>query len=50
MDEDLKIPSKPNAMLLFNPVLRFDGEPGLMSRINKDEKLGKAISPTLHLT
>jgi acetyl esterase/lipase len=47
--EDLKISSRPNAMLLFNPVLRFDGEPGLMARINKDEKLGKAISPTLHL-
>jgi acetyl esterase len=47
--EDQKISSKPNAMLLFNPVLRFDGEPGLMKRINNDEKLGKAISPTLHL-
>ena len=49
-NEDLKISSKPNAMLLFNPVLRFDGNDGLMARINKDEKLGKAISPTLHLT
>jgi acetyl esterase/lipase len=49
-DEDLKISSRPNAMLLFNPVLRFDGEPGLMKRIGDDDKLGKAISPTLHLT
>jgi acetyl esterase/lipase len=30
-------------------VLRFDGDAGLMARIGKDEKLGKAISPTLHL-
>ncbi len=48
--EDLKVSSKPNALLLFNPVLRFDGEPRLMGRINNDEKLGKALSPTLHLT
>jgi acetyl esterase/lipase len=46
----LKVSSKPNALLLFNPVLRFDGEAGLMKRINNDEKLGKAISPILHLT
>ncbi|OAI48439.1 hypothetical protein AYO44_06910 [Planctomycetaceae bacterium SCGC AG-212-F19] len=48
--DDLKISSRPNAMLLFNPVLRFDGDAGLMARIKNDEKLGKAISPTLHLT
>jgi acetyl esterase/lipase len=48
--EDLKISSRPNAMLLFNPVLRFDGVPALMQRIGNNEKLGKAISPTLHLT
>lgn len=48
--EDLKVSSRPNAMLLFNPVLRFDGDPRLMTRINQDEKLGKAISPTLQLT
>jgi len=48
--EDLKVSSQPNALLLFNPVLRFDGVPELMARINKDEKLGKALSPTLHLT
>jgi acetyl esterase/lipase len=47
--EDQKVSSKPNALLLFNPVLRFDGVPDLMVRINKDEKLGKALSPTLHL-
>jgi acetyl esterase/lipase len=48
-DEDPSISSKPNALLLFNPVLRFDGIPTLMERINNDEKLGKQISPTLHL-
>jgi acetyl esterase/lipase len=48
--EDLKVSSKPNVLLLFNPVLRFDGVPDLMARINKDEKLGKALSPILHLS
>jgi len=47
--EDVKVSSKPNALILFNPVLEFDGVPDLMSRINNDEKLGKALSPTLHL-
>jgi acetyl esterase len=47
--EDLKVASRPNAMVLFNPVLRFDGQASLMERIGKDEKLGKALSPTLHL-
>lgn len=49
-DEDLKVSSRPNAMVLFNPVVRFDGVPELMQRIGKDEKLGKALSPTLHLS
>ena len=47
--EDANVSSKPNAMVLFNPVLRFDGIPKLMQRIESDEALGKAISPTLHL-
>jgi len=47
--EDTKVSSKPNALVLFNPVLRFDGIPQLIERINNDEALGKAISPTLHL-
>lgn len=46
---DTKVSSNPNALVLFNPVLRFDGIPQLMERIGKDEGLGKAISPTLHL-
>jgi len=40
---------RPNALVLFNPVLRFDGVPRLMERIGGDEAVGKAISPTLHL-
>ena len=48
--EDTKVSSKPNALVLFNPVLRFSGIPELMERIGNDEALGKAISPTLHLT
>lgn len=48
--EDAKVSSKPNALVLFNPVLRFSGLPELMGRIDNDETLGKAISPTLHLT
>lgn len=47
--EDAKVSSIPNALVLFNPVLRFSGIPQLMSRIGNDEALGKAISPTLHL-
>jgi acetyl esterase/lipase len=47
--EEVSISSRPNALLLFNPVLRFDGVDSLMDRIGKDEKLGKALSPTLHL-
>jgi acetyl esterase/lipase len=48
--EDTAVSSKPNALVLFNPVLRFDGIPPLMKFIGDDEALGKAISPTLHLT
>jgi len=48
--EDAKISSRPNVLVLFNPVLRFVGIPELMGRISNNETLGKAISPTLHLT
>lgn len=48
--EDTSLSSKPDALVLFNPVLRFSGIPELMGRIGNDEALGKAISPTLHLT
>ncbi|HSU65726.1 MAG TPA: alpha/beta hydrolase [Tepidisphaeraceae bacterium] len=48
--EDTTVSSQPNAMVLFNPVLRFDGEPQLMRMIHDDKTVGQAISPTLHLT
>jgi acetyl esterase/lipase len=39
---------KANALLLFNPVLRFG--PQMLKKIDNDEAAGKAISPILHLT
>jgi acetyl esterase len=47
--EDTTISSKPNALVLFYAVLHFTDIPQLMKRIGKDEAVGKAISPTLHL-
>jgi acetyl esterase len=47
--EDSAVSSRPSALVLFNPVLRFSGVPKLMDRIDGDEDLGKKISPTLHL-
>ncbi|MCY2994373.1 MAG: alpha/beta hydrolase [Planctomycetota bacterium] len=47
-DEDAKVSSKPNALVLYNPVLRFG--PQMTQRIGNDEALAKAISPTEHLT
>lgn len=46
--EDKTISSKPNVLVLFNPVLHFN-TPMLMERLGNDEKLAKAISPTLFL-
>lgn len=45
--EDTAISCKANALVLFNPVLRFG--PQLAQRIGNDEALAKAISPTEHL-
>ena len=47
-DEDQAISSKPNVLVLFNPVLHFNA-PMLTDRIGNDSALAKAISPTLHL-
>ena len=47
--EDLRVSSQPTALVLFNPVLQFTGEPQLMGLIGKDRTLGEALSPTLHL-
>jgi acetyl esterase/lipase len=38
---------KANALLLFNPVLRFG--PQMLKRVDNDEAVGKAISPILYL-
>lgn len=48
--EDAKVSSKPNALVLYNPVLKFAGVESLMKRIDNKEDLGKLLSPTLHLT
>lgn len=47
--EDAAVSSKPDALVLFNPVLRFKGVPELMKRIDGDARLGEAISPNLHV-
>lgn len=47
--EDHAVSSKPNALLLFNPALQFEGVPSLMERLNNDAKLGKLLSPVLHV-
>lgn len=48
-EEDPLVSSRPNALVLFNPVLRFADIPKLMVRIDGDEELGQALSPVLHL-
>jgi acetyl esterase/lipase len=45
--DDAQVSSKANALILFNPVLRFG--PQLLKKIDNDEATGKAISPILHL-
>jgi acetyl esterase/lipase len=47
--EDRAVSSQPNALVLFNPVLRLDLPP-LQGYVGHDEALAKAISPTLYLT
>lgn len=49
-DEDKSISSKPNLLVLFNPVVRFEGVPELTKRISEDTKLARMLSPTLHLS
>jgi acetyl esterase len=46
--EDSKVSCNANALILFNPVLRFG--PQLLKKIDNDEAEGKAISPILYLT
>jgi acetyl esterase/lipase len=47
--EDMKVSSKPNVLVLFNPVLRFGNLPQVMRQMVSDEAVVKAISPTLYL-
>lgn len=47
--EDHAVSSQPNALVLFNPVLKLAGEERLLDRVGGDEKLAEQISPTLHL-
>ena len=42
-----KVSCKANALLLFNPVLRFG--PQMLKKVDNDEDVGKAISPILYL-
>jgi acetyl esterase/lipase len=46
--DDLSIPTIPQAMVLYNPVLDFTHKRAI-ERINGDEELARKISPTLHL-
>jgi acetyl esterase/lipase/ubiquinone/menaquinone biosynthesis C-methylase UbiE len=48
--EDLSFATKPNALVLYNPVLKFQGIDELMRRIGNDARLAQVLSPTLHLT
>ena len=50
VDAEKAVSSRANVLLLFNPALKFSGVETLMSRINGDEKLAHAISPTLHVS
>jgi len=47
--ENLSVSSKPNAMVLFNPVLNLSRSDRLLQRLGGNEELAKLISPTLHL-
>ena len=44
--KDEKVSCKANALLLFNPALRFD----FLAKVDNDKELAKAISPVLYLT
>ncbi|WP_169974621.1 CIA30 family protein [Tautonia rosea] len=43
-------PPRPATLVLFNPVLQFEGQPQLMQRIGNDDTIGRRISPTLHIS
>lgn len=47
-DENQSVSSVPNLLVLYNPALNFNNA-RMNARINNDEKLAKALSPTIHL-
>jgi acetyl esterase/lipase len=47
-EESSQTSCKANALILFNPVLRFG--PQLLKKVGNDEAVGQALSPVLHLT
>jgi acetyl esterase/lipase len=48
--EETAVSSRPNALVLFNPVLKFVGTESLEERVGGNKQLSEQISPTLHLT
>ncbi|WP_425613919.1 alpha/beta hydrolase [Anatilimnocola sp. NA78] len=48
-DENQSVSSRPNLLVLYNPVLNFNVA-NLTERVGNDKELAKAISPTQHLT
>ncbi|QDU28635.1 Carboxylesterase NlhH [Anatilimnocola aggregata] len=47
-DEDAAVSSRPNVLVLFNPVLNFNVAQ-LIERVGNDQRVAKSISPTQHL-
>jgi acetyl esterase/lipase len=47
--EDHAVSARPSVLVLFNPVLSFEGVPTLLERVGNDEAVARQISPTRHL-
>ncbi len=48
--KDRPASSRPNALVLYNPVLSFEGVPTLLERVDGDEERARRISPTRFLS
>ncbi len=48
--EDRSVSSKPNALILYNPALSFEGVAEMRKYVNNDDALGLKISPTRYIT
>ncbi len=48
--EDLAVSSRPNVLILYNPVLSFVDIASLMERVGNDKELARKLSPTEHVT